>query len=171
MQERLVLKKSVKKMLGIIILVLIGMIMMKQNPGLKEEIKQTLYEKSLPMMALRQKYNQYFSWNEEKKVQSVMVETISFKRKEKTKTGVKLIVNTEQSIPLLESGMIVLVESNNIVVEQIDGVTATYSNIKTNQYKLYDYIEKGEILGVASEEDIYISFLKEGNYYDYKHYL
>lgn len=171
MQEKLVLKKPVKKALWTIIFVLIGMILTKQNPELKSIIKEAIYEKSLPMMSLREKYNQYFSWNKNEENQRVISEKIKYKQKEKTKTGVKLIVNQQQPIPLLESGMIILVDQNKVIIEQIDGVTATYSNIIINQYKLYDYIEKGEILGESLEDEIYISFSKEGNYYDYKQYL
>lgn len=171
MQERLVLKKSVKKILWTIILVLIGMIITKHNPELKSTIKECLYEKSLPMMQLKNKYNTYFAWENKEETKSVMTEKIQSKKEEKTDTGVKLTIQKGQLIPILESGMIILVDGNTIIIEQIDGVTATYQNIDMNKYKLYDYLEKGEYLGVAAQEDVYISFSKEGNYYDYQNYL
>ena len=171
MQEKLVLKKSVKQSLCTIIFLLIGMIISKQSPELKTKIKESIYEKSLPMIKLREQYNKYFSWNTNETIKNVMAEKIQYKRKKETESGVKLVVDNQQPIPLIESGMIILVESNNIVIEQIDGVTAIYSNIDRKNYKLYYYIEKGEVLGEAISEEITVSFVKEGNYYDYKHYL
>ena len=46
-----------------------------------------------------------------------------------------------------------------------------YSNIKNNKYKLYDYIEKGELLGEVNGDNLYISFQKNGEYLDYKNYI
>ena len=57
------------------------------------------------------------------------------------------------------------------MIEQVDGVSAIYENIESKEYKLYDYIEKGEILGEAVEDQIQVSFEKKGKYYDYKNYL
>ena len=38
-------------------------------------------------------------------------------------------------------------------------------------YKLYDYLEKGDILGESSSNELLLSFEKGGEYYDYKNYL
>ncbi|MBR3210436.1 MAG: hypothetical protein IKF71_00665 [Bacilli bacterium] len=171
MQEKLVLKKSVKKLLWTIIFILVGMIITKQNPELKAKIEEAIYKKSIPMMNLKNKYNKFFSWKKEEEVQSVAAEKIQSKKEEKTDTGVKLTVKSQQPIPMLESGIIILMDNHTIIVEQIDGVTATYQNIEIKNYKLYDYLEKGEYLGEASSEEIFISFSKEGSYYDYKNYL
>ena len=37
--------------------------------------------------------------------------------------------------------------------------------------KLYDYIEKGSLIGEAKDEKIYLVFSKEGKYLDYKKYI
>ena len=37
--------------------------------------------------------------------------------------------------------------------------------------KLYDYIEKGELLGEAKDGKVYLVFSKEGKYLDYKNYI
>ena len=52
-------------------------------------------------------------------IKNVMAEKIQYKRKKETESGVKLVVDNQQPIPLIESGMIILVESNNIVIEQM----------------------------------------------------
>ena len=63
-------------------------------------------------------------------------------------------------VPILESGIVLYIgEKENygqtIIIEQIDGVEVYYSNINSN-VKLYDYIEKGNLLE-------YAKFV--GNYY------
>ena len=171
MKERLVLKKSVKKTLLTIILLLVTLILTKSNDGLKEYIKREVYEKSISFMNTRNLYNKYFSSTEKNTIKPVITEKITKKKEEKTKEGVKLTVSKNTAIPLLESGIIIMIDSNKIVIEQVDGVTAYYDNIITNNYKMYDYLEKGDILGEAKEEEIYISFIKEGEYYDYQKYI
>ena len=60
---------------------------------------------------------------------------------------------------------------NTIVVEQTDGIEVFYSNIKLNNIKLYDYLEKGELLGEVNDNTLYLVFEKEGKYLDYKEYI
>ena len=171
MQEKYVLKKSVKKVLYSIIILLVGMIITKNNPELKETIKEKLFEKSLPMTEARNIYEKYFSMKKKEKETPVWNEKIPVQKEEKTEKGVKLVVLDNTPIPNLESGIISYVDQNKIIMEQVDGVVATYSNVETKDYKLYDYLEKGEILGTSSSKEVIISFTKEGEYYDYKKYL
>ena len=78
-------------------------------------------------------------------------------------------------IIILESGVVVFIGEkenykNTIIVERVDGVDVFYGNIKTNNIKLYDYVEKGELLGEANNE-LYLVFQKDGVYLDYKEYI
>ena len=59
----------------------------------------------------------------------------------------KLIVEDNYLIPVIESGVIVFLgEKDNygqvVVIEGEDGTTITYGNLKNNDLKLYDYIQK-----------------------------
>ncbi len=174
-KERLVLKpyikKKIKECLWVIIFFLIGMILVKEHPTMKNTLKENIYEKSIPMTEARKIYQKYISTKEEKKEESVFEEKLQVKKQEQTETGVKLTVLKKETIPNLESGIIVLIEPKKIMIEQVDGVSAIYENIESKEYKLYDYIEKGEILGEAVEDQIQVSFEKKGKYYDYKNYL
>ena len=170
MKERWVLKKTVKRFLWATLVFLIVLILTKNNQSLKNKINEFVYEKNLPMTVLRKKYDSFFSWKN-KEVIPVSKEIILKKGEEQTDSGVKLMVEKHQTIPNLESGMVILVEQEKVIIEQIDGVTATYSNINCQNLKIYDYLEKGEIIGEASKEEVFISFTKEGVYYDYKNYL
>jgi len=180
MKEKLVLRKEIKKVLNklllSIIIFLIGMILVKSNSNLKETIKTKLYEESLPFQKLKNTYNKYIGKiTPIETTQEVFNETLSYNKIIKYKDGVKLEVSDNYMVPVLESGVVVFIGEkenykNTIIVEQVDGIDVFYGNIKTNNIKLYDYVEKGELLGEANKE-LYLVFQKDGAYLDYKEYI
>ena len=79
-------------------------------------------------------------------------------------------------VPTIESGIVVFIgEKENlgttVIIEQVDGIDTFYSNININNIKLYDYIEKGELLGETKGNDLYLFFQKNGEYLDYQKYI
>ena len=180
MKEHLVLRKEIKKALSkillSIIIFLIGMILVKSNPKLKETIKTKVYEESLPFQKLKNTYKKYLgNVIEVEKTQEVFNETLSYNKASKYKDGVKLNVSNNYMVPILESGVVVFIGEkenykNTIIVEQTNGIDVFYGNIKSNNIKLYDYVEKGELLGEANNE-LYLVFQKDGKYLDYKEYI
>ncbi len=178
MKERLVLRKEIRKtlykLLLSIIIFLIGMILSKTS--LKETIKTKFYEDSLPFQKLKNTYNKYLGKIiKVEKTQEVFNETLSYNKISKYKNGVKLNVSDNYMVPILESGVVVFIGekedyNNTIIVEQVDGIDVFYGNIKGNNIKLYDYVEKGELLGEANKE-LYLVFQKDGKYLDYKKYI
>ena len=183
--EKLVLKKKIKillnKLLLTILVFLIGLILIKNNSNLKKVIKENIYEKSIKFTKTKSIYEKYFGKylsmdNINNNEQPVFNEKLSYLKEEKYNNGVKLSVNNNYLVPNLESGIIVFVGEkenigNSIIIEQIDGIDTMYSNININNYKLYDYIEKGELLGEVKGDNLYISFQKNGEYLDYKKYI
>lgn len=180
MKEHLVLRKEIKKVLNklllSIIIFLIGMILTKTNSNLKETIKTKLYEESLPFQKLKNTYKKYLgNIVEVEKTQEVFNETLSYNKVSKYKDGVKLEVSDNYMVPILESGVVVFIGEkenykNTIIVEQVNGIDTFYGNIKSNNIKLYDYVEKGQLLGEANKE-LYLVFQKNGEYLDYKEYI
>ena len=178
MREHLVLRKEIKKVLNklllSIIIFLIGMILVKT--GLKETIRIKFYEESLPFQKLKNTYNKYLgNIIKVEETKEVFNETLVFNNISKYKDGVKLSVSSNYMVPILESGVVVFIGEkddykNTIIVEQVDGIDVFYGNIKSNNIKLYDYVEKGELLGEANKE-LYLVFQKDGAYLDYKEYI
>ena len=85
----------------------------------------------------------------------------------------KLTVEDNYLVPVLESGVIIYIGKkdklgNTIIVEQIDGIETTYSNINISDYKLYDYVEKGDLIGNALSKKLILQFQKNGEYLDYQ---
>jgi len=184
-EEKLVLKKSIRKVLNkvliTIIIFLIGMIAVKKNPHLKETLKENVYEKSFKFTKTKNLYEKYFgnilSLDKViKEEQPVFSEKLTFEKSESYQNGVKLKVTDNYMVPILESGIVVFIGEkenygNTVIIEQIDGIDTFYSNISINDIKLYDYMEKGELLGEAKDNKLYLSFQKDGKYLDYQKYL
>ena len=76
-------------------------------------------------------------------------------------------------VPIIESGVVVFIGEkenygNTVIIEQVDGVETIYGNVNINTIKIYDYVEKGELLGEVNGNKLYLSFQKDGEYLDYK---
>ena len=181
MKERLVLKKSIRnalnKLLVSIILFLIGMILVKQNPNIKTPLQVSLFEKSFKFQKIKSSYEKYFgnilSVEKKLKEESVFNEKIAYKKLDKYKDGVKLKVSNNYMVPVIESGVVVFIGEkeglgNTIIIEQVNNVETLYGNVNLNNIKLYDYVEKGSLLGEVKGEYLYLKFQKDGKNLDYK---
>ena len=76
---------------------------------------------------------------------------------------------------LLESGLVVFVGQKEpygsvVVIQQSNGIDVIYGGITSKDIKVYDYIEKGTIIGTCDEK-LYLEFQKEGESLDYKPYI
>jgi len=183
-KAKLVLKRKVKetlsKLLLTIIVFLIGMILVKNNPERKLFMQVNIYEKSLPFQSVKTLYEKYFGNilsldKAVKKTEAVFHEQITYEEIESYKNGVKLKVSSNYIVPVIESGIIVFIGEkedlgNTVIIEQIDGVDTYYANITLNDKKLYDYVEKGELLGEVNNS-LYLAFQRKGEYIDYKNYF
>ena len=56
-------------------------------------------------------------------------------------------------------------------MQGVNGVDIWYGNITNTNLKLYDYVEKGTMLGEVNKDTIYLVFQKEGKYLNYKDYI
>lgn len=184
-KAKLVLKHKVKvllnKFLLMIILLLVGMIIVKQNPNLKLTLEKNIYEKNIKFTSFKKIYEKYFgnllsADKILKETTPVFNEKLTYDKLENYEDGIKLKVSNNYLIPTLESGIIVFIgEKKNfgstVIIEQIDGIDTYYSNINTNNIKLYDYVEKGELLGETIDDKLYLKFEKNGKSIDYKKYF
>lgn len=173
--EKYRLKKTIRnelqKLCITILLILIMLISIKKEPSLKERIKENVFTSDIISLKVKKIYQEYFSTKKEepKSLEPVSKESLPYIKKVEEEDQVKLIFQTTTPIPILESGVLVYVDEEKGILEQIDGVRVTYSNIEIKNYKLYDYLEKGDILGETKE--LILFFQKEGETVDYKNYI
>ena len=184
-KKKLVLKKSVRnfitRVLITVIIFLVGMILVKSNSDFKNIILDEVYDNNFKFTKIKDFYQKYFGnilsidqlMVEE---QPVFKEKLSYEKADTYLDGVKLKVSDHYMVPVLESGIVIFMGEkedygNTVVIEQIDGVDVYYSNISTERIQLYDYVEKGSLLGEAQDKNLYLIFQKDGEYLNYKDYI
>ena len=77
-------------------------------------------------------------------------------------------------IPLLKDGLVIYVGQkeeygNTIIVSGSDGIDIWYSNMDNINIKLYDYLEKGTLLGESNS--LILVYKKDGEVLNYNDYI
>ncbi|CDE07906.1 MAG TPA: M23 family metallopeptidase [Candidatus Faecenecus gallistercoris] len=171
--------KFVNKLLVLGILFVGVLITVKVNPTAASWVKTHVYMDNFSFAQIENWYNKYiggiFSSNDDE-VTQVFSGTIPYTSLEPYYDGVRLKVSSGSVVESLLSGIIVSIGEtehygNTIVVEQVDGVSVWYGNVDVSDVKLYDYVEKGQILGMSRSEDLYLVLMKDGAYLNYQDYV
>ena len=184
-KKKLVLKKNVRnfitRALITVIIFLIGMILVKSDSSIKNGILKQVYDTNFKFTKIKSVYEKYFGniLSVDKLAvdeKQVFQERLSYQKANSYLDGVKLKVSENYMVPVLESGIVIFMGEkdgygNTVVIEQVDGIDVYYSNISTDGIELYDYVEKGKLLGEAQDEKLYLVFQKDGSYLDYKEYI
>lgn len=181
-KKKLVLKKSVRsfitRVLITVIIFLVGMILVKSDSKVKNSILKQVYDTNFKFTKIKDVYQKYFGnilsvdqlALDEKQV---FQEKLTYQKANPYLDGVKLKVSDNYMVPVLESGIVIFMGEkegygNTVVIEQVDGVDVYYSNIQADGIQLYDYVEKGSLLGEAQDKKLYLVFQKDGSFLDYK---
>lgn len=164
-----------------IILLVVMMIFTKGNFGFKNYIVKNIYENTFSFTSLNNWYREYLGGvipfdNLFVDYEMVFNEKLKYSKKEKYLDGVKLSVSHNYLVPVLESGIVVFIGEkeglgNTIIIQGMSGVDLWYSNIDTATVSMYDYVEKGNVLGEVVEDSLILTFSKENKYLDYEEYL
>lgn len=173
--------KCITKILICLILFVSLLIVIKIKPSLKEQIYEVVYEDQFSFSYINNLYKKYFGnilpfENIAPTDNSVFNEKLEYKEANLYKDGVALDVNNDYLVPILESGIVVFIGEkenygNTVIVQQINGIDVWYGNISIGDIKIYDYVEKGTLLGEVVDSKLYLVFQKEGKYLNYKDYL
>lgn len=165
----------------ILILISVSLLCLSKNEKINTFIKDNVFSKNILFSKINAWYNKTFGniypiENINPEIKEVFNETLSYSSKESYKEGVKLKVANNYVMPVLESGIVVFKGNKDnygytTIIQQIDGVDIWYVGIDTSNLKLYDYVEKGSILGESSSDTIYLYYQKDGKFIDYKKYI
>lgn len=170
-----------KFLLSLLILVS-TLCIIKIYPETKDVIYKSVYQDNISFAQINSLYKKYFgsilpvdTFLVEPAV-SVFNESLVYESEEKYNEGVKLIVDKNYLMPVLESGIVVFVGNKEhygqtIIVQQINGIDLWYVNVNSDSIKLYDYVEKGSLLGETINNEVYLYYQKNGEFLDYKEYL
>ncbi len=172
-------KGLVIRLLIVVLLFLTALIACKSNSQIKDKVYKYLYTEDISFTKIKKIYNKYLGGllpiKKEVDTEKVFQEKLKYTDLSIYQDGIKLSVGNNYLVPALQEGMVVFVGDkenygNTIIVEDLDGVRYWYGNITTSSLKLYDYIEKGSLIGETST-NLYLVFSKDDNYLDYEKYI
>lgn len=169
------------KSLLVVILFLGALIYIRQGDDNKANFKKVVYNNSLSFAKIYNLYSKYLgdalpfknSIKDDTKV--VSTEKITYSDIKKENNGYMLTVSKDFTLSALKSGIVVEKKSNEkygnlIKIQDKEGLEITYGCIDDLEVSLYDYVEKGELLGRTSGK-LYLIFEKDGTYLSYEECL
>lgn len=173
---------SLNKFFITVVITLILLIGLKSNEKFQTFFYDKVYEDYFNFSLLNETYEKYFGTSipfsglVTNEIQSVFSENLVYKAEEKYEEGVKLKVGKEYLVPTLDSGMVVFIGDkdkygNTVIVQQVDGKDVWYSNLENVNVKLYDYVEKGSLLGEVKDDTLILIFKKDGKVLNYEEEL
>ena len=169
------------KTLIVAVIFLVSLIFVKKSDKNKEIIKKTVYKNSISFAKIYGIYKDYlgdvvpFKNIFKNNVKLASSDKISYEKIEKEGNGYTLTVSDDYALQSLKSGIVIDTKkddkyNNMIKIQDKNGLNITYGYLNDLNVKLYDYVEKGEILGRCSKK-VYLIFEKKDKYLSYEKYL
>lgn len=179
-EQKNTISKVFSKILISIILILISCIYINLDKHNLASFKKYVFEDNITFAKINTWYHQNFGnilpTITNTTDQTVFENTLGTLVKEEYLDGYKIKASAQTPINALASGILVYADykegyGNTLIIQGVDGVDVWYGNITDLNVKLYDYIEKGTILGSNAGDEYYLVFLKEGNKVTYDEYI
>ena len=158
-----------------IVITLIILILIKSSSNFKTIFYKKVYVENISFAQFGNLYNKYIGdINLFNNLEPVFNESLEYEVMEPYGDGVKLKINNNL-VPVNESGIVVYIGEkeeygNTVIIQRIDGIDEWYGGIINTNLKLYDYVEKGTLLG-ESEDYLYLVYKKDGNILNYEEYI
>lgn len=158
-----------------VILFLLTIIVLKNNDYLKKGFYNYVYEDNISFAVINKTYKKYFGNIfplKEMETEKVFSEKLVYSNKSQYKEGLKLEVEKNYLVSNQENGLVIFIGNkegygNTLIVQQTDGVDVWYGNLKEINVNLYDYVEKGNLLGMTEDNKLYLVYKKDGAVLDY----
>ena len=155
-------------------------IIYKSNVPLKNKISDYFFKDNISFVQIKKFYDKYLGGllpitKEKTNLAEVFNEKLNYNEESIYYDGVKLNVSESYLVPSLAEGMVVFIGDKEnygktIIIENLDGIEYWYGNIYTTSLKLYDYVEKGTLVGEV-QNDLYMVFSRDGKYLNYEEYI
>lgn len=161
-------------------LLIFGTLISTKNMIIKNNIYNNIYNSNISFSKIKKIYNNYLGdiipFQSIIKEKEVFNESLKFKESSIYNNGVKLTLDRNYSIPILNDGIVIFIGNKDnlnktVIIEDENGVDTYYGNLDNINVKLYDYVSKNDLLGTASNDTLYLLFEKENKYLDYKAFL
>lgn len=170
-------KSTAIRFLILVVITICTVLILKFNPQFKTTFYKHVYNDNISFAMINNWYQSKFGsplpfskWFDDSA--TVFNEQLKYSGTSIYKDGVRLEVGSEYLVPALDSGIVVFTGEkegygNTVIIEQADGIAVWYSNLEEINVKLYDYLSKGNLVGLANN-DLYLVFYKNGEALDYQ---
>ncbi len=174
--------KYIRKLMMLIIITLIVLITLKNNASFKTKFYKYVYQDNIKFATINNWYTNQFGtplpFSEfliSQETIPVFEEKLKYTSSSRYYDGVCLEVDYQYLVPSFDNGIVIFIgEKENygktVIVQQENGVDVWYSNLEEINVKLYDYIKKGSLIGMANQK-LYLVFAQNGDIIDYKKYI
>lgn len=168
----------VKSLISIIIL-LISLCLVKKYPNIKEYIKKNVYGNNISFSKINNRVSKYFKNiypSSVDDIKPVFNDNFIYESYKEYNNGLEFTVSNNYLMPSLENGMIVYSGKkdnygNTLIISCVNGIDIWYVGLDNLNYKLYDYVKKGDLLGEVVNNKVYIYYEENGIFKDYKEYF
>lgn len=169
------------KTLIVIVMFLSTLIYIRKDNKNKKNINKIVYQNSLSFAKIYSIYKKYlgdvipFKNNFKENVKKVSQDKLTYEKIVKEDNGYILTVSNDYLVSCIKSGIIVEIKkddkySNVIKIQDKGGLNISYGFLDEVDVKLYDYVEKGQLLGKCTKK-LYLMFEKNNKYLSYEEYL
>lgn len=176
------INKFIFKIMATGVVTLAVLIGIKASSDFKTKFYKSVYQDSISFVAINNWYESTFGSSIPLKklfketTKPVFSESLKYMESSIYKDGVKLMVSENYLVPNINTGMVIFIGEkeeygNTVIIEQVDGVEVSYSNISNVSVKLYDYVESGTPLGEVLNKELYLTFEKDGKYLSYEEFI
>jgi len=171
----------ISKVLITVIVTLGILIILKKDDKLKATFYKEVYEKNFSFALINNWYQEKFGstipFLDLFSDDTLMVfnEKLEYVEANKYLDGVMLSVSENYLVPSYDSGLVIFVGEKDgygktVIIETSTGLEVWYGNLSLVNVSLYDYIDKGILIG-ESNKTLYCVFKKDGKVLDYNDYI
>ena len=173
-------KYFVLKLFSVIILFTIGTFLVRSNINIKNTLYNHIYNTHFSFASFKNLYNKYIGnvipFQNIFETKKLFNEKLEYKSLSKYNKGVKLTLSDNYPIPIIKGGIVIFSGEKEgigktVIIQQSDGIDVWYGNLSNTTMKLYDYVEDNSIIGEAKNNELYMTFQKDGVEIDYKEVL
>ena len=162
------------KLLITIIVVLVCLIICNLNNELRDSFVKEVLEDNMEFGDFNKLYKKFMIDSNESIVVNDTVIDVS--DMEEVDGRYRFNYGIDYQVETLQSGIIVYIGDkdnlgNTVIVQGNDGIDVWYSGITLKEYGLYDYVSKGDILGLSSDVYVTISIYEDGELLKYEEYI
>ena len=156
-------KRLINKLFTVIIFTMIVIIISNHSVSFRNFVINNVLNNTMDFSKINKLLNK--TTKVFKKDEIVSVSSEIKESSEEYKDGLKYKVKKNSDIILKDSGIVTFIGKkkgydNTVIVQQSNGYYAWYGNIK-EKVKLYDYVEKGSVIGTSKTDEYYYALFKD----------